>query len=1612
MTGLLAWLAHSGATASAGLGLTAEYFSRGDFTGLQFVTTNATVDFDWGTNSPGPGLGPDAFAVRWSGQVEARFSEVYAFHVAADEGVRLWVNDRLLAARAVRSAAVPAISGCLALQAGRRYNLVLEFIEDTGPARVQLAWSSASQPYEVIPQSQLFPTLGTPERGSVLKEHWTGLPGTNLSVLTNAPSFPTRPDGREFLPSFECLQPGWSDSYGTRMSGYLIPPTNGLYVLALAADDTAQLFLSSDANPAHRALIASVPDATGFREFDRWPSQVSAPVSLTAGQPYWIELLHKEGTGDDHFSVAWRSSGGTEFTVIPADALVPAGLHRAPPAEADFFTTLAPSHPRLLATGERFEWLRRTIDSNSVPLVTRWWATNLVLANNLLTLPPSTYTTNERGTILQVCRDVLDRVARLAVAYRVTADASFAERAWTELEAAANFPDWQPTYFLSTAEMTHAVALGYDWLFDYWSPARRDTLRNAIVNKGLTPSLSYYANASGWAATNQNNWNLVCNGGMVLGVLAVAGENSALVESNLLYILSRALPSASAVMRHYTADNGGWYEGPIYWEYATAYNVRMLAALESALGSDFGLSDTRGLAEAGLFPLHLVGPSRLNFNFADAADRTLRGPQLFWLARRFNRPEYAWHERTYGVSSALDLLWYDSRGSDPSVGGLAPDNAFRGPTSTTPFLPADAVTLRSRWGDTGAIFAGFKAGEIGASHGHCDAGSFVFDALGRRWAHDLGPDDYDLPDYFREAARTNYYRIRAEGQNTLVINPDAGAGQMLGTAPAIVLYQSELEGGRSLAVADLTAAYGQARVWRGVQLLNQRRWFLVQDEIQTASPANVWWFMHLHTNTTVEFTATGDAATLTQGSDRLWLKILSGPGRFALSNAAPLPSSPITNQSVNASFRKLAIQLSNVTDTTLAVLMVPLSAGAVVPVSLPTVVPLREWGQAGTPGPVPVTKRVSVCPGGTVDVDLVGAAYDADTAASGLQFALLDATGGSATLLPDGRTARFTASAHAPAGRRLDFAVSDLDPRLLAAFDFESPLPNGDPRVADKSGNYRDGWLDVVGAGSFAFDTNTPPGQVPRSSRSLRLASSVGSAARLSFNLSKAEHDLSDSDWSFAVWFRRESTNAHHFLFYSGSGNGFGPFDLQLYCRAGDRRLFLEGQAGLKLTSSGPLNTSEWYHAAVVFERTNVNTGIVRLYLNGTALGSASATFNLNQTLPLRLGGHASTSSGDVARWLDGYLEDAALFRAALTIDEIRRLTNQPLSGLVAQTAVGTVTFTNLSPEVTLTAPLAGASIRVPTNLLVSAQASDADGPVAQVEFFANDARIGACAAPPYAVTLSNLNVGPLTLTAVVTDSCGATASTSLSVTGYYVAPFTFIPTGAVWRYLDTGVDQGTAWRSNPFTDAAWFSGPAQLGFGDGDEATVIASNQQVTTYFRREFYVPDPARVLSLNGRLLRDDGALVFLNGLEVWRSNMPGTNPINSATLASAAVPAADETSNYYTRSLNPARLVAGANLLAVEVHQNSPTSDDLSFDFELTGTVLLTAQPSLRAEFNRGQPQLVWPADAGWFTLQTATNLAPPVLWQPAPDLPVLLDGQWTVPLTNATGGARFYRLLAP
>ncbi|TNJ62242.1 hypothetical protein FE784_31655 [Paenibacillus hemerocallicola] len=593
---------------------------------------------------------------------------------------------------------------------------------------------------------------------------------------------------------------------------------------------------------------------------------------------------------------------------------------------------LLDEHPRLMATAADFDRIRLQIPTDT--LMQGWYNTLKNQADAMLTQPVSEYGFPDGRTLLQISRQVLSRANTLAFVYQISQDTRYAERLWDELEAAAAFPDWNPVSFLSTAEMTNAFAIGYDWLYQYWSPTRRAALENAIINMGLTPGIQGYYDSAWWATTN-NNWNIVTNSGLGIGALAVGDKAPELADE----ILRRSMNNLPIAIAEYAPD-GAYPEGVGYWAYATSYLVPYIAALETALGDDYGLADLPGLSDTGKYPIYMSGSSGTTFNYYDSSIGRQNIGDLLWLGQRHNEPTYGWWTLQGSGATPRYLLWYDpSKIESPISAGLPLDASFRG---------SEVVTMRSAWQTPDALFVGFKGGLNGENHGDLDLGTFVLDAFGQRWAEELGQENYGLPGYWSDGPngqRWTYYRKRAEGQNTLVVQPGAGPDQDVPAEGEIVRYESGAT--EAFAIADLSAAYASRGVtdWqRGVKLLDNRSQILIQDELTASDPVESWWFMH--TRADIEIGPDGRSALLKIGNERMLARIVSPDPDpvFTVMDAVPLWSSPNpAGQTANSSLRKLTVQLDAANQAALSVLFTPVRDG-IPTAAAPAFQPLNAWG--------------------------------------------------------------------------------------------------------------------------------------------------------------------------------------------------------------------------------------------------------------------------------------------------------------------------------------------------------------------------------------------------------------------------------------------------------------------------------------------------------------------------------------------------------------------------------------------------------------------------------------------------------------------------------------------
>ena len=496
-------------------------------------------------------------------------------------------------------------------------------------------------------------------------------------------------------------------------------------------------------------------------------------------------------------------------------------------------------HPRLFADAAGFAALKECIATDEYA---KMGADCLkARADGFLDAPPRERTFTGRR-ILRVSRDVLDRVPTLALAYRLFGERAHLERAVAELRAVCAFENWNPDHFLDVAEMSMAVATGYDWLYDDLDAATRQEIASALRRHAIDASRE-----PRWWIKTGNNWNQVCHAGILAAALALAEEDSA-ETARFVQRAVACLPIAMAAF----APNGNFPEGPGYWDYATEYNVLALKLLEGTLGSDFGLASLPGFRETAHYPDLVTGPSGRTFNYADGGDGRGSNPCLWWFARRFECPEVlAYHElaayrkacekRRVARTFAYGLL--DVRTPPADLKADLP-RAWNGEG------PVPIATLRSGWDDETALFVGLKGGSPKSNHGHMDIGSFVLDTKGVRWAVDLGAEDYtkieqrgmSLWSMRQDSDRWTIYRLNATSHNVLTLD---GCPQRVEGFGKVVEAREVEDGAALRATLDLTSVYTNATaVARRGTLAADGSQFELRDVVRGLRPgAPIRWAM-------------------------------------------------------------------------------------------------------------------------------------------------------------------------------------------------------------------------------------------------------------------------------------------------------------------------------------------------------------------------------------------------------------------------------------------------------------------------------------------------------------------------------------------------------------------------------------------------------------------------------------------------------------------------------------------------------------------------------------------------------------------------------------------------
>ena len=479
----------------------------------------------------------------------------------------------------------------------------------------------------------------------------------------------------------------------------------------------------------------------------------------------------------------------------------------------------------------------------------------------------------EGKRMLGVSREMLWRINMLGFVYRMEKDAKVLQRINDEVVAVCNFEDWNPSHFLDVAEMAMAVAFALDWTAGKLPKSTIKLAKNALIEKGIKPSWPESGKNPGWAY-GTNNWNQVCNGGMIAASIAIAEVDPELASKTIW----RALDGLPHSLAEYGPD-GVYPEGSTYWSYGTRFSVVTATMLESAFGHDFGHLKYPSFVESAVFRSLMNTPSGWYFNFADCGDK--RGESgdlaLAWFATKtgnktfFEKERFLMPPEEMGKLSRLagaGMVWlsqYEEKGE------IKVPTAWKGEGSNP------VVVFAGGENDPHNYYFGGKGGRGMVNHGNMDGGSFIFELNGVRWVIDPGNQNYhtleqvgfDLWGRCQDCDRWTLLTKNNYGHSTITINDE------LHKTEGLVTLSGFKDGDIPEATFDMSATLGDLVSSASRKFVKESPTSIViEDNIEVSEKTKLitWQLM-----TTAEVEIIDGGAILKQDGKVLKLENLSHP---------------------------------------------------------------------------------------------------------------------------------------------------------------------------------------------------------------------------------------------------------------------------------------------------------------------------------------------------------------------------------------------------------------------------------------------------------------------------------------------------------------------------------------------------------------------------------------------------------------------------------------------------------------------------------------------------------------------------------------------------------------
>lgn len=595
------------------------------------------------------------------------------------------------------------------------------------------------------------------------------------------------------------------------------------------------------------------------------------------------------------------------------------------------------SHPRVYMTAADFEEHRAQYKTNEQY---KKIADDVIkMADDALESEEFTYKYDDAMRMLNTATAVWEKFSVLGYAYNMTGDKKYLDKAYKDILSLDKFPDFNTSHIIDTGYFAQGLGIAYDWFYNGFTDEQRETAKRVCFDKCLKSlagihygEISSASNGSkGWgSAKGGSNYNGMINGGIIAAAIATMECDSEYCTEavnnsmrSMEYILQNLMPG------------GGWSEGVFYWDYGLKNVMSSIVSIKNAFGSDYGLSKSMGMKDTLNFASSALGVDGAN-NFHDSSNTYSHSFPIFMTLSKILGDTNAFKIRI------ADLDGYDR--VDKSDAFFYNFDAEKDIASDTAKLPnalktdgVELFSIRDSYDPKEAKFYfSTHFGITSGYHTHNDTGTFVLDMLGKRFAEDLGSENYNLENELGYK-QTDIYRKRAEGHNVIVLNPDKDFNQTGGLFVPITKYASNENGG--YVVTDMQGVYKDTtRMKLGYYIDDNMNSLTMRNEFSTAKKSTAYWFMHTKANVLID----GNTAILSRDGKSVKLEFQTNGSDASISEmaAAPLETSPqVPEQNKNEGYRKIAIKFTASGDTNLTVKISPLGMS----VSPMLTTPIDEW---------------------------------------------------------------------------------------------------------------------------------------------------------------------------------------------------------------------------------------------------------------------------------------------------------------------------------------------------------------------------------------------------------------------------------------------------------------------------------------------------------------------------------------------------------------------------------------------------------------------------------------------------------------------------------------------